>query len=82
MHLVVQGAVAHLFHIKCALNQVVMDRVWIYPDFRSELADGKALSLQAGSRPTHRAEIVRHEPTHMGFCDASVLGVGGVHNLV
>ena len=40
--------------------------------------------------PIYLGKIVRHEPTHMGFCDASGLGSGGVcldpaksgHNLV
>ena len=36
------------------------------------------LALQAASQPTHLAEIVRREPTHLGFCDASGLGSGGV----
>ena len=47
-------------------------------------------ALQEASRPTHLAEIVRREPTHLGFCDAYGLGVGGVwidpartgHNMV
>ena len=30
------------------------------------------------TRPTHLAEIVRHKPTHMGFCDTSGIGDGGV----
>ena len=36
------------------------------------------LALQAASRPTHLAEIVHREPTHLGFCDTSGLGAGGV----
>ena len=31
-----------------------------------------------GARLTHLAEIVRCEPTQLGFCDASGLGAGGV----
>ena len=42
------------------------------------------------AHPTHLHEIVRHKSTHMGFCDASDLGEGGMwldlvrsgHNLV
>ena len=33
---------------------------------------------QTADQPTHLAEIVRREPTHLGFCDASGLGAGGV----
>ena len=58
MHLVVPGAVAHLFHIQRALNQVEMDRVWLSPDFHRYLTYWKALTLQAASRLTHLAEIV------------------------
>ena len=90
MHLAVPGAVAHLFHIQCALNQGDVDRVWISLAFHRELADWKALALQAASRQRYLAEIVCWEPTHLGFCDAPGLGVGSVwldpfrtgHNLV
>ena len=30
------------------------------------------------AQPTHLAEIVRRESTHMGFCDASGIGAGSV----
>ena len=72
MHLVVPGAVAHLFHIHCALNQEGVERAWLPSDFHQELA------LQAASRLTHLAEIVRWEPTHLGFCGALGLVAGGV----
>ena len=75
-HLAVPGAVAHLFHIQRALNQGGVDQAWLSPDFHWELADWKVLALQAASQPTHLAEIVRREPTHLGFCDASGLGAG------
>ena len=78
MYLAVPGAVAHLFHIQCTLNQGGVDRAWLSQAFHREIAYWKALILQAASRPTHLAEIVRREPTHLGFCDASGLGVGGV----
>ena len=76
--LAVPGAVAHLFYIHSALNQGGVDREWLSPAFYQELADWDALALQAASRPMHLAEIVRWEPTYLGFCDASRLGVGGV----
>ena len=90
MHLTVPGAVAHLLHIQRAPNKGGVERAWIYPAFHCNLADWKALALQAASRPTHLAEIIRREPTHLGFCDASGLGARGVwldpagtgHNLV
>ena len=78
MHLLVPGAMDHLFHVQRALNQGGMDRAWISPAFHRELADWKALALQAASRPMHLAEGVRQELTHLGFCDASGLGAGGV----
>ena len=78
MHLTVPGVVAHLFHIQSELNQGGVDRAWLYPAFRFELANWGALALQAASQPTHLAEIFRREPTHIGFCDALGLGAGGV----
>ena len=72
------GDVAHLFHIERELNQEGVDWAWLSPAFYNEIADWKALSLQAASRPMQLAEIVRWEPTHLGFCDASGLGAGGV----
>ena len=55
-----------------------MERAWLSPALHRELADWKALALQAASRQTHLAEIVRQEPTHLGFSDAPGLGAGGV----
>ena len=78
IHLTVPGAVAHLFHVQRALNQGGVDRAVLSPYFHQELADWKVLALQAASRPTHLAEIVRQDPTHLGFCDTSGLGAGGV----
>ena len=67
-----------------------MEWAWLFLVFHNELADWKAIALLTASRPTHLAEIVRREPTHLGFCDASGLGAGGVwidpagtfHNMV
>ena len=78
MHLAVPGAVAHLFRIQRALNQGKVDQAWLSLDFHRKFTDWKVLALQAASQPTHLAEIVRQEPTHLGFCDASGLGAGGV----
>ena len=78
MHLAVPGAMAHLFYIQRALNQGGVDQAWLSPDFHRELDNWKALALQAASRLTYLAEIVRWEPTHLGFCDVSGLGAGGV----
>ena len=36
------------------------------------------LADQTADRCTHLADIVRHEPTHLGFCEASGLGAGGI----
>ena len=90
MHLAVPGAMAHLFHIQHALNQGRVDRACLSLVFRRKLTNWKALALQVASHLTHLAYIVRREPTHLGFCDTSRLGAGGVwlnlarmgHNLV
>ena len=78
IHLVVLGAVAHLYHIQRALAEAGEDRAWLSLDFHREIADWRMLAEQTADQPTHLAEIVRHEPTHPGFCDASGPGSGGV----
>ena len=78
MHLAVPGAVAHLYHIQCVLAQVGADRAWLSPYFHREIADWRILAEKTADRPTHLTEIVRNEPTYLGFCDNSGLGTGGV----
>ena len=58
MHIAMARTVAHLFHIKRALNQGGVDQVWLSLAFHCKLAYWKALALQAVSRPTNLAEIV------------------------
>ena len=77
MHIAVPGAVSHLLHTQRALNQDVVDRAWLLPDFHRVIVDWRALALQAASRPTHLAKIVHCEPTRLGLSGASVLGKGG-----
>ena len=83
MHLAVEVAVAHLYHIQRTLYQAGTDRAWPSPSFHQEIADWTTLADQTADRPTHLAEIVRCEPTHLGFCDASglVCQCGPVRNL-
>ena len=50
--------------------------VWLSPVFHHEIADWKILADQTDDLPTHLAEVVRREPTHMGFCDDSGLRAG------
>ena len=78
MHLVVTGGVSRLYYIQRALSQAGADRDWLFPDFHCKIVDWRTLAEQTDARPTHLAEIVRHEPTHMGFCDASGIRTGGV----
>ena len=59
MNLEVPGAVAHLYHIQCALTQVGKDRAWILVDFHQEISGWSPLVAQTVARPTHLAEIVR-----------------------
>ena len=76
-HRAVPGAVAHLYHIQRALTQGGKDRTWLLEDLHWEISDWSALVAQTVARPTHIAEIVRREPNHLGFCDASGIGAGG-----
>ena len=78
MHLAVPVAVAHLYHIQHALAQAKTYRERLSPAFHRKIADWKMLADQTADQPTHLAEIVRYELTHMGFCGASGLGAGGV----
>ena len=78
IHLAVPRGVAHLYHIQHALTQGVTDRAWLLADFHREISDWSALVAQTVARLTHLAEIVRQEPTHLGFCNASGIGSGVV----
>ena len=78
MHLPVTGAVAHIYHIQRALDQAGTDKTWMYSASHSDIADWEMLAEQTADRPTHLADIVCHEPTHLGVCNASGLGAGGV----
>ena len=78
MHLAVPGAVTHLYYIQCALFQAGTDRAWLSPEFHHEITEWKRLADETADRPTHIAEIVRREPTHLGFCNTSGLGSGGL----
>ena len=78
MHLVVPGAVAHLFQIQCAMTQGGVDQAWLSPALHCEIADCRGLTLQAAARPTDLANIFCREPTHLGFCNASGIGAGEV----
>ena len=60
------------------MAQVGTDRDWLSPAFQRDIADWKILTDQTADRPTHLAKIVRHEPTHLRFYDASGLGDGEV----
>ena len=57
MHLTVPGAVAHLYHIQCALSQAGMDRACLSPVFHRKIAEWKVLADQTADRPTHIAVI-------------------------
>ena len=51
---------------------------WLSPILYIEIGDWKALVAQMAAWPTHLVEIVRRDPAHLGFCDASGIGAGGV----
>ena len=53
MHLAVPGAVAHLYHIQCALSQAETNRAWLSPDFHREIADWNTLADQTTDWPTN-----------------------------
>ena len=78
MHLAVPGAVAHLYHIQRALSQAGTDWAWLSPGFHRKITDWTTLADQTADRPTQLTEILRRKPTHLGFCNTSGLGAGGV----
>ena len=78
MYLMVPGVVYHQYHIKCTLNQGGEDRDWLSPEFHQEITDWRDLVKQTADRPTHLAVIVRQYPTHLGLCNASIIGEGGL----
>ena len=78
MYLAVPWAVAHLLHTQRVMNQGGVYWVWLSTALHCKLADWKVFALQLTYRPMHLAVIVCREPTHLGICDASGLGAGGV----
>ena len=78
MHLSVPGLVEHFYHIQCVLSQRGVYRSWMLLAFHCDITDWRALAVQISARPTHLADIVRREPTHLGLCNASGLGAGDV----
>ena len=78
IHLALPGVVAHLYHLQRALAQGGLDWAWLFPKFHCEIDDWQTLAEQISAQPTHLAEMVRREPTYLGFCNASGLGAGGM----
>ena len=78
MHIEVPGLVAHIYHIQSALEQGGYDRSMPPPYFHQEIGYWRALAEQMASWLTHLDKIVRKDPTHLGFCDASVIRAGGM----
>ena len=78
IYLVVPGAAANLYHIQRALTQGGKYRAWLLVDLHREIGDWSELVAQTDAITTHLAEIVRREPTHLGFCDTSGIRAGGV----
>ena len=76
MHLTVPGAVAHLYYIQCTFTQGGKYRAWLLVYFHWQISNWSALVAQTVARPTHLAEIVRQEPTCLGFCYSSGIGAG------
>ena len=48
------------------------------PAFPCEIAEWQALAVYTEAWPTHLANIVHFKLTHIEFCDALGLGVGGM----
>ena len=46
--------------------------------FHREIDNWKSLVTQKVARPTHLANIVRQDPTHLGFYNSSSIGTGGL----
>jgi hypothetical protein len=53
-------------------------RVKLTTAVHDQLADFEFLTRSLGDCPTHIAEIIPIEPTHVGACDAARPGMGGV----
>ena len=73
-----RGSDSHVPHSACSVPRVGVDRAWLFPVFHQYITDWRALVLQAVASTTHMDEIVHHESTHLGFCDVSCIGSGGV----
>ena len=53
MHLAVQLAVAHLYHLQCELSHAGVDRAWLSPEFHYNISDWRKLIEQTAAQTTH-----------------------------
>ena len=74
MYLKAPEAVAYLYHIP----RGELYRAWFLQAFRQEIADWRTLVAKLITWSTHLAEIVRREPTHMRFYNASIPRAAGM----
>ena len=51
---------------------------WLSLAFYQEIADWWSLAKQMVARPTHLDDIFHQETTHLGFCNNSIIGAGGM----
>ena len=73
MHLVAPASVSQLYHLQSVLAQDGMDWAWQTPEFNREIANWRPLVDQTSAWSTPLKEIVRSEPTHLGFIYAVVI---------
>ena len=67
-----------VYHIQIALAQGGEERAWLSSEFYQEINDWKTLVAQTVAHTNHLVGIVRRDPNHLGFCDASGIGEGDV----
>ena len=76
--LVVLGEVDRLYHLHHMPTQGDEDRAWILPEFHQDIGEWLILVNHETALPIHLADIMGGDPTHLGFCDISIIGAVGI----
>ena len=78
MQLEVPGAVYHIYQLQCALNRGGKDKDYLYLELQWELGYWCALVDNMDNQSNHLDNILQQDLTHLGLCDASVIGPRGI----
>ena len=78
MVLAIPGGQGLFSHLQLAFCTEDKKRLCLHKHVQDQLEDFYALATSVADRPTRLAELFPSDPSHLGACDASGLGMGGI----